>query len=234
MNSFFSEFVNCRNEKGKIMDMKVLVLASQKGGPGKTTLAAHLAVAAESAGMGPVVLIDTDPQASLADWWNERQAETPAFASMTVADLAGNLEQLAAAGFKLAVIDTPPAMTSSISSVVAVADMVLVPVRPSPHDLRAVGQTVELVEQAGKPFAFVLTQAKGIARLTAQAAAALSEHGVLLGTIIGDRVDYASSMIDGRTVNELAPKGASAGEITALWEKVAERLTGGKRRKAKA
>ena len=68
--------------------MRVLALASQKGGSGKTTLSGHLAVQAERAGAGPVVLIDIDPQASLADWWNERAAELPAFAQTTVARLA--------------------------------------------------------------------------------------------------------------------------------------------------
>ena len=55
-------------------------MASQKGGSGKTTLSGHLAVQAQLSGAGPVVLIDIDPQGSLADWWNEREAELPAFA----------------------------------------------------------------------------------------------------------------------------------------------------------
>ena len=71
--------------------MRVLALASQKGGSGKTTLSGHLAVQAQRAGAGPVVLIDIDPQGSLADWWNEREAEYPAFAQTTVARLAGCL-----------------------------------------------------------------------------------------------------------------------------------------------
>ena len=58
-------------------------MASQKGGSGKTTLSGHLAVQAQRAGAGPVVLIDIDPQGSLADWWNEREAEYPAFAQTT-------------------------------------------------------------------------------------------------------------------------------------------------------
>jgi chromosome partitioning protein len=65
--------------------MYVIVLASQKGGAGKTTLAAHLAVAAEAAGDGPAVLIDTDPQGSLSAWWNVRKAEVPVLAPMTSA-----------------------------------------------------------------------------------------------------------------------------------------------------
>ena len=111
--------------------MRVLALASQKGGSGKTTLSGHLAVQAQRAGAGPVVLIDIDPQGSLADWWNEREAETPAFAQTTVPRLAADLDSLRAQGFKLAVIDTPPAITLAIQSVVAVSDLVCIPTRPA-------------------------------------------------------------------------------------------------------
>ena len=79
--------------------MHVIVLASQKGGAGKTTLAAHLAVAAEAAGDGPAVLIDTDPQGSLSAWWNVREAETPALAPTTIAELPHKIAALAEAGY---------------------------------------------------------------------------------------------------------------------------------------
>ena len=128
--------------------MKIIVLASQKGGVGKTTLAAHIAVAAEQSGDGPCVLIDTDPQASLAAWWNGREAQTPAFAPVGLKELPGKLEALGQAGYAYAFIDTPPAITESIRAVVAQADFVLIPTRPSPHDLRAVGSTVELAVTA--------------------------------------------------------------------------------------
>jgi chromosome partitioning protein len=203
----------------------VLVLASQKGGAGKTTLAAHLAVAAEAAGAGPAVLIDTDPQGSLSAWWNGREADTPALAPSNVAELPKKLNDLAQAGFRLAVVDTPPAITEAIGAVVKAADLVLIPTRPSPHDLRAVGSTVALVEAAGKPFAFVVTQAKPNARLTVQAVAALSAHGVVAPAIVHDRVDFASSMIDGRTVTETEAKGRSAAEMAELWAFVKARMT---------
>jgi len=204
--------------------MKTIVLASQKGGVGKTTLAAHLAVAAEQAGDGPCVLIDTDPQASLAAWWNGRQAETPAFAHATLKELPAKLEALDQAGYALAFIDTPPAITESIRAVVAQADFVLIPTRPSPHDLRAVGRTVELAAAASRPFGFAVTQAKPNSRLTVQAMAALSAHGVVAPAIVHDRVDYAASMIDGRTVLELDPRGRSAAEIAELWSFVKDRM----------
>src|SRR5579864_7892320 len=113
--------------------MRVLAMASQKGGSGKTTLSGHLAVQAQLSGAGPVCLIDIDPQGSLADWWNEREAEMPAFAQTTVARLAADLEILRQQGFKLAMIDTPPAITMAIQSVIAVAELIVIPTRPSPH-----------------------------------------------------------------------------------------------------
>lgn len=204
--------------------MRVLALASQKGGSGKTTLSGHLAVQAQRAGAGPVVLIDIDPQGSLADWWNEREAELPSFAQTTVARLASDLQVLREQGFKLAVIDTPPAITMAIQSVIAVAELIVVPTRPSPHDLRAVGATVDLCDRAGKPLIFVVNAATPKARITAEAAVALSQHGTVAPITLHQRTDYAASMIDGRTVMEVDPQGRSAQEVTSLWNYVADRL----------
>ncbi|MEE4350946.1 MAG: ParA family protein [Pacificimonas sp.] len=204
--------------------MRVLAIASQKGGSGKTTLSGHLAVQAERAGAGPVVLIDIDPQGSLADWWNEREDEAPAFAQTTVARLATDLEALRQQGFKLAVIDTPPAITVAIQSVLSVAELVVIPTRPSPHDLRAAGATVDLCERAGKPLIFVINAATPKAKITYEAAVALSQHGTLAPVMLHHRTDYAASMIDGRTVMEVDPKCKSAGEIEQLWTYVADRL----------
>jgi chromosome partitioning protein len=204
--------------------MRVLAMASQKGGSGKTTLSGHLAVQAQRAGAGPVVLIDIDPQGSLADWWNERADEYPAFAQTTVARLAGDLEMLRQQGFKLAVIDTPPAITMAIQSVIQVAEMVIIPTRPSPHDLRAVGATVDLCDRAGKPLLFVVNAATPKAKITSEAAIALSQHGTVAPVTIHQRTDFAASMIDGRTVMEVDAKSKSAAEVTALWDYVADRL----------
>ncbi|MBB4630632.1 ParA family protein [Sphingosinicella soli] len=204
--------------------MRVLALASQKGGSGKTTLSGHLAVQAQRAGAGPVVLIDIDPQGSLADWWNEREAEMPAFAQTTVARLVTDLEMLRQKGFKLAVIDTPPAITVAIQSVLSVAELVVIPTRPSPHDLRAAGATVELCERAGKPLIFVVNAATPRAKITYEAAVALSQHGTVAPVTLHHRTDFAASMIDGRTVMEVEPDGKSSQEIQELWTYVADRL----------
>ena len=211
-------------DKQRMSDMQVIAFASQKGGSGKTTLSGHVAVAAARAGFGPVVLIDTDPQGSLAEWWNERDIEEPAFATTTVPRLMMDLENLKEQGFKLAVIDTPPAITMAIQSVVNVSDLVVIPTRPSPHDLRAAGATVDLVERAGKPLVFVVNAATPRARITGQAAIALSQHGTVAPVTIHQRTDFAASMIDGRTVMELKPDGKSAGEMETLWTYLEDRL----------
>jgi chromosome partitioning protein len=204
--------------------LRVLALASQKGGSGKTTLSGHLAVQAQRAGAGPVVLIDIDPQGSLADWWNEREAEFPAFAQTTVARLASDLALLRQQGFRLAVIDTPPAITMAIQSVISVAELIVVPTRPSPHDLRAVGATVDLCERAGKPLIFVVNAATPKAKITSEAAVALSQHGTVAPVTLHHRTDFAASMIDGRTVMEVDPNGRSSQEVTALWNYISDRL----------
>ena len=198
--------------------MVVIAVSSQKGGSGKTTIAAHLAVRAGAAGHGPVVLIDTDPQGSLAEWWHARSDETPVLATVKPEELAANLAELRSYGTAIAIIDTPPALTGSIEQVIAMADLILIPVRPSPHDLRAAGGTVELARKAGKPFMFIVNSASPRASITAQAVAALSEHGRVAPVILYQRTEYAASMIDGRTVTETAGSGRSAQEIAELWQ----------------
>lgn len=204
--------------------MRVLSFSSQKGGSGKTTLSGHIAVEAERAGAGPVALIDTDPQGSLADWWNERKSDVPVFVETSVARLSHDFQELRRLGIKLVVIDTPPAITATIQHVINVSDLVVIPTRPSPHDLRAAGATVDLVARAAKPMVFVMNAATPKARITAEAAVALSQHGTLAPVTIHQRTDFASSMIDGRTVMEVDPNGRSAAEITQLWAYLADRL----------
>lgn len=204
--------------------MKVLAVASQKGGSGKTTLAGHLAVQASMANYGPVALVDTDPQGSLSEWWNERQAETPMFARTTIDRLKGDLTRMKSMGIKLLVIDTPPAITHTIANVIAVSDLLIIPTRPSPHDLRAVGATVQLAEGLDTPLVFVVNGATPRARITGEAAIALSQHGTLAPSILHQRVDFASSMIDGRTVMELNEKSRSSDEVKKLWSYLQDRL----------
>jgi chromosome partitioning protein len=204
--------------------MDVIVVASQKGGGGKTTLSGHLAVEAERLGDGPVALIDTDPQGSLSDWWNSRVAETPLLASLKHAQLGACLESLRRGGTRFVFIDTPPAFGPDIGQTIRTADLVLIPTRPSPHDIRAIGRTTQLVEAAAKPMIFVVNGGTPRGRLTAETAIALSQHGTVSPVILHHRVDFASSMIDGMTAGEANPSGSSAREIAALWDYVKSRL----------
>lgn len=207
--------------------MKVVALASRKGGSGKTTLAGHLAVQAEMAGAGPVALIDVDPQGSLAKWWNSRSADAPLYVQTTVEKLPGDIERLKERGIRLLFIDTPPSLDRAVGEVIRSADLVLIPSRPSPHDLRSIGATVKLVEHLGKPLIFVLNGAAPRAKITNEAIVLLSQHGPLAPSIIHQRVDFAASMVDGRTVMELPGANRAAEEIVALWDYLASRLSQG-------
>lgn len=204
--------------------MRTLAVASQKGGSGKTTLAGHLGVQAEMAGVGPVALVDMDPQGSLSSWWNERREARPYFAHTSISRLAGDIEEMRAVGINLLVIDTPPAITSTIAHVVELSDLVLIPMRPSPHDLRAADATIRLAEQLGRPSVFVINAAQSRARNTADTVTALSRSGALAPSIIHQRADFATSMIDGRTVMEIAGSERSAKEIRALWDFLGRRM----------
>ena len=204
--------------------MRIVAVTSQKGGSGKTTITGHLAVEAARTSGEPVALIDTDPQGSLTDWWNEREAEQPVFAQASLSTLDHDLARLKEVGVRLVFIDTPPAITNAIQTVVTRSDLVIIPTRPSPHDLRAAGKTVDLVERAGKPLVFVVNSATARARLTGEAAIALSQHGTVAPTILHNRQDFAASMIDGRTVMEANASGKSAEEVAMLWQYVSDRI----------
>ena len=204
--------------------MKSIVFAARKGGSGKTTLAAHLAVEAEQSGSGPVTLIDTDPQQSLSAWWNDRQADSPRLLELSLARLPTELGKVRGApGFVF--IDTPPLDSGVIAGVINVADLVVIPVKPSPHDLRGVSVTVDMCKKASRPFIFVVTQAVQRATLTQQAPLILSQFGPVATSIIYNRVDYAGAMTDGRTAQEVDPKGKAASEITGLWIYLSQQLS---------
>lgn len=197
--------------------MKKILITSQKGGSGKTTLAAHLAVEAERCGDAPVWLIDTDKQATLSLWHDRRAAETPQRADVPFAQIAAGLKNLADRGAAYCLIDTAPTISDQNAALIKLADLVLIPVRPSPADLWAVSETVAQVKEIDRPFLFVITQAKSQASITAQTIAALSEHGRVAQSFVGDRVPYAMAMTSGQTAPEIDKKSPAAKEIAALW-----------------
>ena len=212
--------------------MHVIVIASRKGGAGKTTLAAHLAVEAGRRGDGPVATIDADPMRGLTGWFDERKAEEPLCVTSDALAQAGieqTLATLKRAGMAVVIIDTPPAATTDVAELIGAADLVLAPVIPSPNDLRAIGETLDLIEEQNKPLLFVVNNASTNGKLTNQALTLLSQHGTVAGAdgkpiIIRTRQDFRSSMTDGRTVSELKAPGKSAEEIADLWTAVKARL----------
>jgi chromosome partitioning protein len=201
--------------------MKTIVISNQKGGSAKSTLAMLLSVEAERAGDGPAWIVDTDKQGTLTRWHERREAETPLLADMPFARLSEGLTAIsekrkAAYCF----IDTAPAISEESMGLIRLADLVLVPVQPSPGDLWAVAETIALIKSAAKPFRFVITKAKSQANITAEAVASLSNHGPVAAAFIADRVAYAAALGSGETAPERQPKGSAAEETAKLWKEI--------------
>jgi chromosome partitioning protein len=135
--------------------MYSIAIISQKGGAGKTTLAAHLAVEAERAGVSAAI-IDLAPQASATGWSDSRKQDTPAVVSAQASRLTQVLETARHSGVGLAIIDTAPHSESASLSAARAADLILIPCRPAILDLRAIGQTIDLARLAGRAVAVVL------------------------------------------------------------------------------
>jgi chromosome partitioning protein len=204
--------------------VQTIVLAARKGGSGKTTLAAHIAVQAQYSGIEPVTLIDLDTQRSLTAWWNDRKADNPLLLEVPPERLKAEiLRGRPSPG--LLVIDTPPWESSLLEPVLEVSDLVVIPVKPSPHDLRGVTVTVELCKRVHKPFVFVLNQAVQRATLTQQAPLVLSQFGPVATTIVYNRVDYAGAMTDGRTVMEVDRKSKAAIEVADVFRYLSQYLS---------
>jgi chromosome partitioning protein len=186
--------------------MKTIVISSQKGGGGKTTLTALLSVEAERAGDGPAWLIDTDQQGTLSQWHERREAEKPERAEVPFAELRTSLPTIGKPhGGAFCFIDTAPTISDQTAAIIALADIVLIPVQPSPLDAWAIGDTVSIARNAGKPYLFVMTKANAQANITAQTIAALSHHGPVARSFIASRVAYAAAMASGNTAPESAP-----------------------------
>ena len=137
--------------------------------------------------------------------------------------LADTLAALEAGGIKFAFIDTPPSVNPGLADIIRQADFVLIPVRPTPDDLDAVGPVLEMVERSGRPFGFVLSQVKARTRLALEAVPELAQHGRVAPVLIHDRVDYPTAALTGRGVTEMG-ESAAAYEITQLLSYVMPQL----------
>lgn len=201
--------------------MRVLAFASQKSGAGKTTLAGHMAVQAQRAGAASVALIDTDPDASLADWCALREGLSPRVVRATPKDLATKVEKFRQEGVDFVIVDTAPSMSHALEDALAIVDLVAIPTRPCAHDLAAAGATVALAQRHGKPFVFVVNGATPDGELTSEVVMALAQHGTVASVTIPRNLDFVESMIEGRTVMEMAREASPAPAIVRLWEYLA-------------
>jgi chromosome partitioning protein len=206
-----------------------LALLAQKGGVGKTTLAIHLACCASAAGRR-VLLVDTDPQGSLAAWWRARAAGTPGLVECRPDRLAAVLDAAGADGVDLVVIDTQPSVSPDTATVARLADLSLIPCRPGILDLRAIGATVAIVKATRRPGAIVINAAPparvaGELPVVAEARAGLASYGLPVAPgAVCQRASLAYALIDGRAVTEFEPAGRAAAETRKLWKWAEDRL----------
>ncbi len=207
--------------------MKTIVVANQKGGSGKSTTTVHLAVAAEQAGDGPVVISDTDPQGSAGDWFNQRKKSginTPRYAPLTLSNLSSNLSDLAQAGASYLFIDTAPSIGSVNADLFAAADLILIPLNPTPTDLRALVKGLPTIKESGKPFNFMLARVRPNLRNNEGVAMALEALGLVLPARMHERVIYAESFAHGKTAFEIEPNGIASQELAAIWKSLKEKI----------
>jgi chromosome partitioning protein len=197
--------------------MKTIAIISQKGGAGKTTLALHLAVAAERSGR-TAVIIDLDPQASATSWKDSRADESPAVVSAQASRLAAVLDAAGKGGAQLTIIDTAPHSESSALAAARAADLILIPCRPAILDLRAISSSIELARLAGKSAAVVLNSVPPRGNLADEAAAAVAGYGVEVAPVqLGQRAAFMHALTGGQTAQEYEPKGKGASEIQQLY-----------------
>jgi len=197
--------------------MKTVAIISQKGGAGKTTLALHLAVAAELDGR-PTAIIDLDPQASASGWKDIRNGETPAVVSAQAARLSKVLEAAASHGAALAIIDTAPHSESAAIAAARAADLILIPCRPAILDLRAIGTTADLAKLAGKPVCIILNAVPPRGTLADEATTAVQAYGIPVAPLrITHRAAYVHALTIGQTAQEYEPSGKAALEISQLY-----------------
>jgi chromosome partitioning protein len=206
--------------------MRSIAFCSRKGGSGKTTLAVHMAVAAEASGER-VILIDTDPQASAWAWSQARTADTPSVEKATVSTLARIMDRAEQNHATLAVIDTAPHAAPGVDTIAAAADFLLIPCRPSAFDIAAIAASVQVAKAAGTPAAFLLNACPSRAPEIEETRDVLKTYGFPVAPVgIADRRAFARAIASGRAVTEFEPHGKAAGEITQLWKWIRQQIGG--------
>lgn len=211
------------------MTAKILTIAQQKGGAGKSTLAAHLALA-WALRKKSVALVDIDPQQSLAAWYAAREEQLGedatgiTFEAVTGWRAARTVEKLAE-NHDFVLIDSPPHADTDARVAVRAAGLVLVPAQPSPLDVWATLPTLELAQKEKSAALMVLNRVPPRANLTAQMMTKLGDYPVKVAkSTIGNRVAFADAMMSGRTALETKPSSIASKEIRALANELTKKI----------
>src|SRR3712207_6735645 len=217
--------VRCFGAATEATTMKVITFVTQKGGSGKSTLCISLAIAAQEAGAS-VCILEMDRQATVSDWAEHRQRESPEVAQIDATQLEDILQRLQGSAYDYVFIDTPGVDSPGTLSAIRAADLCVIPCRPTPADLRAFKPTLAAIYRLDKRFAFVLNQTPARSYRVRDAAEGLAVLGVLPDVHIVLRNDYQDAIGLGKGVTEFNPNGQAADEIRRLWTWVDKRIKG--------
>lgn len=202
--------------------MKAITFVTQKGGSGKSTLCISLAIAAQEAGRS-VCILEMDRQATISDWAEHRNRETPEVAQIDANQLDDIMQRLQGSAYDYVFIDTPGVDSPGTLSAIRAADLCIIPCRPTPADLRAFKPTLAAVYRLEKRFAFVLNQTPPRSYRIRDAADGLAVLGVLPDVNVVMRNDHQDAIGMGQGVTEFNPTGQAAQEIRRLWTWIEKR-----------
>jgi len=194
---------------------KILTIANRKGGAGKSTCAAHLALEAVKSGL-KTILIDLDPQKTLEVWWKKREEENPFLAEVDPLKIEEVISNINKHDFDLCIIDTPGDTSINAINGMKVADLVLIPSKPTSPDLTAIGRTISMAKNQAKQYIFVVTQTIARTKLALQGVAVLSEFGVVAPSTISNRISYANAMNIGSSAT--VEDKIAAEELKEIWD----------------
>ncbi|MEN3975577.1 ParA family partition ATPase [Emcibacter sp. SYSU 3D8] len=210
------------------MAAKTIAIAQQKGGAGKTTLAAHLGVAL--AGMGKTVaLFDVDPQKSLTAWFEMREQlhgkrEAIGFSSFEGWKASNEISR-AKGTADIILIDSPPHAETAARLAIREADLVVVPVQLSPMDVWAMRATLQMAEREKARVLLVLNRVPPRGRMADEMRIRLHQDKLpVAGTSLGNRMAFAASLLDGQGVTESQPSSVAASEIRSLAQEILQAL----------